>query len=55
MKVLSGLCDLVNFGVDVETSVDAGIGACLFSAVEAAFVDRPDTCSGVRLDFHYVA
>ena len=48
--VLFGLWNLVSFGVDVETAVDAG----LLVALEVAFVVRSDTGSGIWLLVHRV-
>lgn len=53
--VLSGLCDLVSFGVGVEIAVDIGAGAGLLIALGFAHVVQADTGSGIWLDVHRVA
>ena len=49
--VLFGLWNLVSFGVDVETAVDAG----LLVALDVAFVVRSGIGSGIWLLVHRVA
>ena len=55
VMVLSGLCDLVSFGVDLEPAVGAELRAGLLVALDVALVVRSDTCSGIRLHLHPVA